>query len=718
MPQLTPVDYDPFATPAQPEARNAVAVSTKATGSRLTPVDYDPFAQPNFADVQGGATTVEQPQAPWYDRLGQGLAHGLGDVLNSARQAGRFLDIAGFYEPVQKPQDILGRAQDYEDLTHQLGERQAEWEKGAGGTIAGKAGSAVGQVVGTLPIGGLGAPAEGLGAMILRQAGAGAAGAALSQPVTDPDANYLAQKLGQATVGGVTGAGTGAVLRGAGRFLEELRARNLPFRQAAGDEIAAAAQKGAPPSPARDYINESDRLAQETGVTFTPGESTGSKGLMQREQQLRQGAGTADQIFDRDKLATGDLDAYIQRMLRNISANGQAPDETGEAVRNALKTKIGQLTKQRSDIADQQYGAIRQLVGGRPLIQPENLRAELANIATEYGSIATPGAKALSRFADKTAGGELGDVTNLMKLRSYLSKVAGGQARISGEPVDRKVAVGLLQSIDNDLDASADQLGGRVGDMLKAANQNYRNFSQQIEYVQRSPLGKLLGEDVTNTMNGGSYNTVPPEKIVEALKKMTPSQVGITKALMKDASPEAWQAAKRRLIEDALEQAQGAAPSAGANTLAMQPTTFVRALNGTAPQGKAWAQALLEPNELTQLRNAMGAALRLGDKTGYNFSNTGPYLEGAMKGVEDAVATTSKAALARRAAMGAVQRYNTRKLAAAMVDPKGRQALLQLEQLPPGAAKARDLTAFLASLEAPEVIEGGEGSNQDQASRP
>lgn len=695
--------------------------------SELTATPQQPTSQPTrmkLSDLTGQAPAapVEQlptqvvhapAEAPWYKDLAGGIGHGLWSTAQGAGQLIMHSPTAKLGEAMLKAVKDAGVTNPIEgtplgdtlasipqSLDDRIREDNAAFQEGAGSSFSGKAGSVVGTALATAPLGAASIPAKGASLLraVVEGSLMGGAGAA-TQPVVGD--NYAAEKAQQIGTGLAFGGAVPLVARPVMGAVEKLLPKNvstLPFRTVAGRKVTDAAQDVAPPTPARAFMDESDQLSAATGVPFTPGQSTGSKGLTMMEQRLRQSAKTADQVFEHDNNATAALDNYISRMLRNTSANARSPEETGDLVRSAIRSKVGQVEQARRQVAEQQYGAIRQMVGGRPLIPADNLRAALSDVAAEYGTIATPGAKALSRFADKTSGSELGDVQNLMKLRSYLSKVAGGQAKISGELVDRKVAASMLSAIDNDLDAGAQQLGGRVGDMLKAANQNYKNFSGQMEYLQRSPLGKLLGEDVTNAMTGGSFNSIPAEKVLEKVRKMTPSEASATRVMMQDVSPEAWQALKRQVIEDALEQARLAAPSQGANTLAMQPTAFVRALNGQHIQGQAWAKALLEPGELVQLNNAFKAAQRLGDKTGFNFSGTASALEGGVEKTARDAANVTMLGAATRAIGAAHSRLTSKKLAAAMVDPEGRKALLKLSQLPPESKQAASLVGYLAAL--------------------
>lgn len=650
------------------------------------------------------------------------------------------------------------------------------YNRDLGKTGAGQVGNFLGQAITTLPLGGPAAKGAGWMASAGRSALQGAAINA-AQPVEDvrqpqtvsdlvreapaQGEDFATAKLGQAATGAALGAGTNLALRGLGTAYEAVKnLPTLPFRIKAGQEVTKASQPGATSSAAKDFIDESRALSQETKVPLTPGQETGSKGLTTAEQKVRQSQKTADQAFAVDKNATQALDDYVQKTMATVAKNAATPEETGDLVRNALNAKVKGLDAARRTQAEADYGAVRDLTRGSATIEPANANDELQKIVDEYSGVGSPSADALTRFAKKqlanidpkakaavenpsglvdsrgnlltqpsdavSAAGKTapaqGNLDKLIQLRSYLSKVAGGQSKISGDNVDRKLAAQLLGAIDNDM-AAAEGVGGKVGEALKKANANYRNTSQQIEYIKQSPLGRLLGKEVVNGEGGDAFNTVRPEKLIERIKNMKPSELSTTRALMQDQSPgsefggslaDAWQQAKRTILEDALDRARSAAPSKGANTLALQPGALVRALGQATPNGQAWAKALFEPEELAQIQKAAKVASRLGDMTGYNFSGTAPALEQGMGEIAASAAMGSKIGAARRAAGMAAEFFTSKRLAAAMADPNGRKALLQLERLPPGSRKAREITAYLATLgPAVSVPSDGEKSAQE-----
>lgn len=645
-----------------------------------------------MSPAERGAQMVTA-EMPWYDRF----AVGMGRAPVAAGQSLKQLALhGGAALGLVDPADVRSYDQ-------QVADEAALYEAGVGNTLVGKAGSLTGNAMLAYSPGGI---ARGIGlagqavtrslpGLMGRAAAVGAAESAMTNPATDPDGSFVGQKLEQAGLGAMTGGALSGLGHGVGRVVEETRSRNLPFRIAAG-----RVSNDAPLSPADTaFARESDALSQRTGVPFTPGQATGSRGLTGLEQAVRQSSRTADRVFDVDSKAAGALDSYVNRIMDGISSTDRSAGETGDMVRDALKGRIAKLTQQRARVAKDQYGRINQLVGGRPLIEPDNLRAALSDVAAEYGSIEAPGAKALSTFATNTSTSELGDVSNLMKLRSYLSKVAGGQARISGEPVDRKVAATMLGAIDNDLDSSANRLGGNVGEMLRAANQNYRNFSEAINYVKASPLGKMLGKDVADRIVGGEFNTVAPEKVIDKLRTMKPSEVSVTRNLLQDESPDTWAAVRRQLISDAMDKARSTASTAGAKTLPMQPASFVRALGGNTSAGRAWLNQVFPKGELGQLTDAFNAALRLGDKFGYNGSGTAAQMES----LDMLNVPTSATGVATKLAKGAAARMFGNRLAAAMATPDGRSALLQLDKLPPSAARSNELISKIAAITAGTV---------------
>lgn len=515
-----------------------------------------------------------------------------------------------------------------------------DWAQGVGSTTAGKVGDIVGQTVTTAPLlGGLGSGA-GIAANALRAGAAGALTGAL-QP-TQADGDFASAKAKEALGGALVGAGGGALLGGAGKALQYLRPSNaaadVQNLLARGD--AATAQEG-------------QALAGRTGIDFTPAQTTGDKGQAQLENMARQSFFSRGKAFDTDSKVANQWVGYVNDMLDNIHSGGGSPQQIGERVQGAIKNATQSMLKARDAQAAQDYGVVRSITQNSATIQPEATNTLLQQIVAEQSGVGTPGADALARFAqkqldnvspaaqnvaDRLGGGSIaqnaaamtapgqGNLDKLMQLRSYLSKVSAGEAKISGENQDRRVAAQLLGALDQDFDAASASLPGDLGKALGTANANYKTATRQMEGLKQSALGKMVGDDFANAIGTGSYNAIPPEAVLQKFGAMKPSEIAAAKQVMQKSDPDAWNAMKRGYLEAAFESAQQSAPSAGSKTLPANTGTFVNLIAKT-PQQQRQIAAMFEPQEIGRINDAVDAARRLADRTGMNFSGTGSYAE-------------------------------------------------------------------------------------------
>lgn len=579
-------------------------------------------------------------------------------------------------------------------------------------TPAGLAGSLVGNLAVTAPLGAAGSAGKAgsvlgrLGSAALAGAGAGALGGAV-QPVADED--YGAEKLSQ--VG--TGAATGALVGGGLNALGQLAELALPKNFAAS--LLNAANSRAAKTP---LAQEGEQLAQQTGVMLTPAQVTGSKAATMAENAARQSVFSRDIAFAGDKARVQQLSDYLDKTLDRVSNSSVSPEVAGSTVQRAAKQILNGLEDWRSKTAAEDYGKIRALTNGAPTIDPINTNVLLRQIFDESSGIGTPTADSIANFAKKqlsnvdpkiaSAAKELGgDVGNrvadanavsapaqgnldkLLKLRSHLSKVASGQAKISGEAQDRRIATRLLETIDQDIEDAGDQIGGNIGELLKTANARYREYSQQIASVKASPLGRILGEDISGALQTGQFNSVPPEAVLQRMAALNPSEIGIVRGLLEQDQPRAWNALKRGLLEDAIEKAKAIPPSEGANTAVLRPEVLLKNIGDEKK-----LKAIFSPDELSQITAGLNVARRLADKTGYNFSGTA--------GQQEILGTFNKlkeGGLKAAASAGGTV-FGTRGLAKLMTSAEGKASLMKLSRLPPSSAKARQLLAELAAIAA------------------
>lgn len=647
-------------------------------------------------DLGGGFKAGVTSTAAGLSQLGSETI-GANPVLQLSAQAYTKLKELGM--PESQILETLGKAftggQAFTE--HAARANRDEFEAGAGQSTAGKIGNVAGQIVASAPAGMLGkvaAPLQGLRAAVAAGALTGAAGAA-TQPVLDTD--FGTGKLSQVGVGAGTGALAGGVLSGLGSVAERLLPSNA---------IATVLNTVTGRAAKKPFAAEGEALARRTGVQLTPAAITGGKAHTMAENAARQSIFSRDAAFAADSKVAAQTDAYITGILGRIKGGSASADQVGQQVQGAVRNAVSALAKSREKIAAQDYGQVRQLIGNGPSpIRPVALADRLQGILDEFDSVPAKDAATVANWA-RTQMANLepiaNDLNKLIQTRRFWSQASAGKANIFDDVnpgLQRKVAAQMVGAIDEDLARAGDALGGPVGDALKNANANYRRYSQAIDALERSPLGKLVGDDVADELGGMARNAVPGEKAFARIKAMEPSELKLTAQFLGKQNPDALAAIKRRYLEDALDAARMAAPSEGANTVAIRGNTFINSLART-PRDVAKLRELYGPKELAEINDAFDVIRRWGDKTGYNFSGTAGQSEvlGVMNQLKDL--TLRGTASVGGAALGG------REIARLMNDSGGRAALLQIKRLPPQSAKARELAAYISAIVAGDAAIG------------
>jgi len=569
---------------------------------------------------------------------------------------------------------------------------KAEIDKALLDTTGGKLGNIAGNAILTAPLAGAGAAGEAVGFLPkLAQAAkfgatqGGIAGAV--QPVTGND--YSADKTAQVAAG----TASGAALNAGGALAGSALTKVLP-----GNAIGSALNAISSAANKSQFAKDGEALAERTGIELTPAQISGGKAQTQLENLARQSIFSRNQAFAADQKIAQQWTDYVGRALDGISQSGGNAADVGERVQGVVKSAVNDLTAKRDAAANQDYGQIRDLLKGKPAVVPQNYMQALGDLSQEYASGALPSGSDYSKLASTLAdmrdkGLQNADLSTLIQTRRYLSQVAGGQVKLAGDVgigPQKRIASTLLSAIDQDLDASAQKIGGPVGDMLQQANARYRQSSQQIEGLQQSALGRLVGQDFTDALGNGTFNKVPGEVVMQRLQNMTPSQISATRGIMEAHDPDAWQMVKRGVLEQALGKAQSAAPSEGANAIAARPGVFVKALGDDQK-----LSAMFDKNELGQINDAVAAAKRIADKTGTNFSGTAAAAEGF--GIMKAIGGLITGNVSGAAGL-AGQAISMRSVAGIMANSQGRAVIRQMSSLPPGSERFRELASKLTAI--------------------
>lgn len=571
----------------------------------------------------------------------------------------------------------------------------------SGGGIVG---GLLGDIVNTAPLMPAGVAAKGatVGRAVSQAALGGAAQGAI-QPVAKEGERLENAALGGALGGGLAGAGRGAMTLGENLLPQNVTARTLNYFNDRAN--------------AKPFAAEGEALAQRTGIDLTPAMVSGSKSQTAVENMARQSVFSADRAFEADERIANQAISNINRIMDQVSPAGVSAQGIGQRVQESVDKAVRSVVDRRDDVARQQFGAIRKMVGDAPVVDYGKTKQVLQDMIAENADVLGADPRRIrmqaQRMLDEISQKEGFTLESARKSRSSYGAAARGQSNLLSN-VDRNVnrafAKRMYGAISEDIEAAGQRLDEAAGfgqnsavpagasvmkpsEMLKAANDEYRNHTDLLRKIEQSPLRRLLGDKID--VDGFTSYSLPPETVVQRIDAMKPSELAQVRYFMEKNEPEVWGQYKRLIVEDALAAAQTAPASAGANHVPFNATGFVRAIGGDKPQKVERLQEVFAPGEMAEIRDAMEAARRMGDSFGRNFSGTGPYGEvvQASNGFVDAFKNASLRAAAGTAAP--IAGFNN--VARMMVDSKGRRALIELSRLPPGSKKANDLAAYLTA---------------------
>lgn len=557
----------------------------------------------------------------------------------------------------------------------------------------------------------------------------------------------LTERLGtQAAATGAASGAASATREGGGGELAQLAA-GLGAGVAA--PMAAQAVMNAPrnmiarsvnKSAERAFGKEGERLATETGINLSLGQRTGNKGLLGMENAARQYGPVADRVQDIDVQVANQAINRVSSIADRISKNKPDPSRIGAAIEDTVKGAATKIDDLRNAAASRDYGKVREIAGGQKVIRFDDFSAELRKIVDEYTNVAGADAQkvvaqaraALARItgvsdpgvparALETPSGRtiklsgspavVGTIDNTveeaMRTRSFYGKASKGAANVFEDispNLNRSLAGRLFGAVNRDFDNSASNASGALRQALDKANGNYRNFSQSLDYLEKSALGKLVGDDIADAaFSGAKGSTTAGEAIIDRLMKAHPSSRQASMEILERWNPQLARDTRAFVLRDALEQAASIPPSAkGASQVPISFNKFVSALQGQKAGFERQLQSYgYKPDEIKDIRDTVAAMMRAGDRTGFNFSNTNTQAEtmemvGAMG--QAAMGNVTGAASKMLSIGGKYVGLN--KVADAMATPEGRQALKTVSS---AKASPQAVIAAFATLEASEA---------------
>jgi hypothetical protein len=492
------------------------------------------------------------------------------------------------------------------------------------------------------------------------------------------------ERLKSAAEGAAVGAGTGAVIGGASKAFQAARPANVAARYVNKQFATPAAA-------------DSAAVAQEVGQVYTPGQATGSKGLLTIEGLVRRHPASADKMaaFDNKQLDTSLR--YLDSTLNDITKAKASPDIVGDKVAGAFDDVVNKAVSTRRNTAKADFEAVDKLAGRYRVFKPDNLFGEIDNLAQQFsvpggGDASASLVKQIQGIKDdiaKRAGPEGLNAKEVQRLLEVYGKAAKGSGAIFKDidsAQQRMIAGRLQQAVLRDVDTAADSNAykGEIATALKTARNNYRQNSQAIDGLENSVLGRLFG---------GKYERAP-ERIATAVKNMTPTELRSSFAILSKADPEVAQVTKRYLVEDALNTAgrtnTGAPQAQVAGEAAFSPAKYLTAIR----KSPVWDT--LNPQERLQMTASVRDLERLAYRGGTDGSPTAPLMFAweVAKAMGGGVAALSPTQVAKSVAAVMIPS----KIAKAVTTPEGQKALRTVRQAKPGSAAYTAATATLVGM--------------------
>jgi hypothetical protein len=503
---------------------------------------------------------------------------------------------------------------------------QREQDYQLGGLDQYPAGAITGNIAGFMAPGGIGAKVGGYlgrglpaaGTMLAEGAGAGLA-EGLTAPVQGDD--YWSQKADQVLTGGGLGLGgtalLGSVLGGGMAVANAPRmAQNVPATLA-----ERQLNRQAP------IAVEGRRLADEYKIPMTPGQMTGSPSLIFMEQRARESILSSSRVADGDLVRANKFKQLITDQAGPVDSASFANNFQGK-----VSNFVVGLARDRSKTGRAMYGEIDRLAGGEKIVQPRNLYDELNAIITEAGSqeggdIVKAAAQARQMLAtiDKQGGYTAQEaLSRLQNWSPYSKGTVFDDVSMGYDAVLKRRVYGAMLK---DMDETATQ-GGSLGDMVKAANQKWRDYSEQIGAIQQSALGKMVGEEfATDLLN---FNKVAPEQVMDQFMRLRPSQAEYTAKFLKDNMPDELEELQGAILKDSIDAAMQVPPTGGAEAV-FNAGAWLRSMGLTG--GDRGGESLLRLKSLfggdkskawVKLNDSINIARRMADASGRNFSGTAP----------------------------------------------------------------------------------------------
>lgn len=568
-----------------------------------------------------------------------------------------------------------------EDYNAQVRDEAAMFERDLGDSFAAGAGRIGAQIAASAPLGGAGGGFIKAGTTAANQigraalVGAATGGATSGLNAVTEDGSYWGQKAGQVATGTAFGGTLGAAGQGVVRGLQGIA--NAPRAAAnavadavqpqtpqsfsiaikaaedAGDTLkveqlrAAAEKAGETVGTVGQFVRGStaanrrgDRIAEASGIDLSPAQRSTGKAATQLENMARQSIFTRERMFLGDFRRGRQMVNAITSMTKGMGGEAISPESFAQRLQGTVKNMVQDMARRRTDVAGGAFRDVERIAGGAPIVKANNTLDEVARLADEFGDVSTADGQKIKAWAegffDRLSGdGSMTPTRAVRELQGWSQAGRTGVGLFDGiadRSTAKTAANRLANALMRDMDETADGASGTVGEALKRANALWRQYSGEIDTIEASALGRIVGDDMVGELSGTAFNTTSPERVLKVLEGLSPTELSTVKDYLIRQNPQMWQQFQRVTVERALETARTQAPSLGDRALPINPAAFVRAMEGAggrsgATQADRFRVIFDGAPSQAKLESILSAGRRMSDMTGYNFSGTGAFNE-------------------------------------------------------------------------------------------
>jgi hypothetical protein len=286
------------------------------------------------------------------------------------------------------------------------------------GTAGGVAlGNAAGSVVGSAIRQGVGALLEGdenltpqdraiaAGANVvggLVGEGAGRVGSRLLQTAARPGQKLLGRAAAREAVSGAGVAETRAAADASAQTVateaqqEAARAAaakaaadtGAPSAQATADAAKAAAQAAnARTVSGKAAATETERLGQQTGIDFTPGQLTGGREQISLERTIASQPGGMNEFAAGDLKRAKQLGNYVDKTVAATAGDNVGANEAASRAGTAYNAFAKKMLQARSAAADKSFAQVTKVVGDKPVMPMNHTEAAVKKVIKDYESV-------------------------------------------------------------------------------------------------------------------------------------------------------------------------------------------------------------------------------------------------------------------------------------------------------------------------------------------